>query len=373
VRLATRTCTTCRPYLGSSSSTGRHAALRLSTPDADETALSVDALAGAAYVRSAGSCTAREAASNVLPDPGRCVFYRLRHARTIDATAMTGTAMTIGTAAYLAPEQARGDEVTSAADVYSLGLVLLECRTGVRAFPGSPVEAAVARLSRDPEIPASLEPEWRALLSAMTAREPSARPTAAELAANPLTSGDAEATVPIAAATGGGASPPDPAGDRLAQPPLRSSPARCRAGCARSLPRWQTTPLVVIAMSPSRRRGGGDQPSPDVVRAPVTTTSTTVSPRPRRHRRHHPRRPPPPSSQINPGPGCGEEALTAAEEGDRRSEGRPGTRSRAEDRCSSRSPKLPRIPPELGAVDRRVAPASPAIGEPGRSTLPAHV
>jgi serine/threonine protein kinase len=63
-------------------------------------------------------------------------------------------------------------------DIYSLGLVLLECLTGEKAFPGPIVESAVARLVRDPEIPAELGTEWVDLLKSMTARTVEARPEA---------------------------------------------------------------------------------------------------------------------------------------------------------------------------------------------------
>jgi serine/threonine protein kinase len=92
------------------------------------------------------------------------------------------TGQAIGTAAYLAPEQVRGDELTTAADVYSLGLVLLEALTGQRAYPGTPTEAALARLTRAPSIPEDLPDDWPALLTAMTAMEPAHRPGAAEVA-----------------------------------------------------------------------------------------------------------------------------------------------------------------------------------------------
>jgi serine/threonine protein kinase len=89
----------------------------------------------------------------------------------------------IGTAAYLAPEQVTGDVLTPAADVYSLGLVLLECFTGGLAFPGDPLPSAIARLSADPEISSDQVPKpWAAILRSMTAREADARPTAAEAA-----------------------------------------------------------------------------------------------------------------------------------------------------------------------------------------------
>jgi serine/threonine protein kinase len=93
-------------------------------------------------------------------------------------TRLTSTGMMIGTAAYLSPEQVAGQQVTSASDIYSLGLVLLECLTGKAEFGGTAVEAAVARLHREPVIPPALGSQWRQLLGAMTAREPEARPAA---------------------------------------------------------------------------------------------------------------------------------------------------------------------------------------------------
>ncbi|MCW1249288.1 serine/threonine protein kinase [Acaricomes phytoseiuli] len=100
--------------------------------------------------------------------------------RLQDSGLVTAPGATIGTASYLSPEQATGDPVGPSADIYSLGLVLLECLTGVRAFPGPALEAAVARLLKDPQIPDSLSPAWRQLLAAMTVRDPAQRPNADE-------------------------------------------------------------------------------------------------------------------------------------------------------------------------------------------------
>ncbi|QQD77234.1 protein kinase [Curtobacterium sp. YC1] len=96
---------------------------------------------------------------------------------------LTADGVTTGTAAYLSPEQARGADVGPASDVYSLGLVLLQCFTRRREFPGSLVESAVARLSRDPVVPEPLPDHWKQLLRAMTAQDPAARPLGAELVA----------------------------------------------------------------------------------------------------------------------------------------------------------------------------------------------
>ncbi len=103
-------------------------------------------------------------------------------ARMVDATMATAVGATIGTANYLSPEQARSGAIEERSDIYSLGLVLLECLTGEKAFPGPVVEAALARLLRDPEVPAWLGPDWAALLTRMTARNPQDRPHAHDVA-----------------------------------------------------------------------------------------------------------------------------------------------------------------------------------------------
>jgi len=100
-----------------------------------------------------------------------------------DTVRHTLTGQTIGTAAYLSPEQVRGEDVDSPTDVYSLGLVLLEALTGECAFPGSATESAVARLSRPPEIPDHVDSSLHALLDAMTSLDPTRRPGAIEVSA----------------------------------------------------------------------------------------------------------------------------------------------------------------------------------------------
>ncbi|MDQ0146786.1 serine/threonine protein kinase [Pseudarthrobacter niigatensis] len=102
-------------------------------------------------------------------------------ARIVDSTRLTATGTMVGTAAYLSPEQALGKPLSSATDIYSLGLVLLECIKGTVEYPGSAVESAVARLHRAPEIPDDVPSEWAGLIRSMTAIEPLERPAAADI------------------------------------------------------------------------------------------------------------------------------------------------------------------------------------------------
>jgi serine/threonine protein kinase len=92
---------------------------------------------------------------------------------------LTETGLVLGTAAYLSPEQVRGEPATTACDIFSLGLVMLECLTGRREYPGSLVEAAVARLHRPPDVSVIEDDVMRDLLRWMTAPNPLYRPDAA--------------------------------------------------------------------------------------------------------------------------------------------------------------------------------------------------
>ncbi|GAA2041126.1 hypothetical protein GCM10009819_28480 [Agromyces tropicus] len=120
-----------------------------------------------------------------VPTFGYTLMTRLADfgvAQFVGGTRLTGDGTIMGTAAYISPEQARGQEVTPATDIYSLGLVLLEALKGDREYTGTPIEAALARLHRPPEVPEELEPEWRAILAAMTADDPAVRPNAHDVA-----------------------------------------------------------------------------------------------------------------------------------------------------------------------------------------------
>jgi eukaryotic-like serine/threonine-protein kinase len=115
---------------------------------------------------------------NVLIDgEGKVHLADFGIARTVDSARVTATGLVIGTPAYLSPEQARGEPVTPASDLYALGLVLLECLTGRREYVGAPLEVAIARLHRPPSIPQDLPAPWPRLLAGLTAEEPTVRPS----------------------------------------------------------------------------------------------------------------------------------------------------------------------------------------------------
>ena len=121
--------------------------------------------------------------SNILFDArGRAHLADFGIARAAGTPSLTHTGQLVGSAPYLAPEHVEGKETGPPADVYALGLVLVECLTGRRCYTGGQVEAALSRLHRAPDLPDDL-PGWlRDVLTAMTARHPARRPTAAAVA-----------------------------------------------------------------------------------------------------------------------------------------------------------------------------------------------
>jgi hypothetical protein len=117
--------------------------------------------------------------------PGRPLRAKLADfgiARIVDSSRLTTTGVIIGTATYLSPEQALGNDIGPAADVYALGIVLIEALTGRNPFPGSAVESASARMVREPDIPDSLGASWGSLLADMTRLDPAKRMSAADVA-----------------------------------------------------------------------------------------------------------------------------------------------------------------------------------------------
>ena len=85
-------------------------------------------------------------------EPTRSMSPSVSMSPTITTPAMTQAGMILGTAAYMAPEQARGKTVDKRADIWAFGAVLFEMLTGQRAFEGDGVADTLARvLEREPD------------------------------------------------------------------------------------------------------------------------------------------------------------------------------------------------------------------------------
>ncbi|MDF0376185.1 protein kinase [Streptomyces sp. KA12] len=112
-------------------------------------------------------------------------------------TTHTATNTIIGTPAYLSPEQVLGQPVGRPADIYALGLVLLECLTGTLEYEGVPLEAAIARLHRSPVLPPELPKQLSYLLRRMTALDEQARPPARDCARELLAVADTAGPRPL--------------------------------------------------------------------------------------------------------------------------------------------------------------------------------
>lgn len=149
----------------------------------DTAALGADLAKALAHAHEAGVVHRDVKPSNILLDAsGRPYLTDFGISRLVDATTRTVTGTLVGTAAYLAPEQVLGQPVGRPADVYALGLVLLECLTGRLEYDGGPLEAAIARLHRPPALPQALPDELASLLRDMTALDEQARPSAPDCA-----------------------------------------------------------------------------------------------------------------------------------------------------------------------------------------------
>jgi Tol biopolymer transport system component len=102
------------------------------------------------------------------------------HSPTFTSPAgMTQLGVILGTAAYMAPEQARGKVVDKRADIWAFGLVLHEMLTGTRIFEGESIPETLGLIfSREPDLaalPAATPPRARRLVARCLVKDPKQR------------------------------------------------------------------------------------------------------------------------------------------------------------------------------------------------------
>jgi serine/threonine protein kinase len=202
--------------------------------------------------------------ANVLLGPGGAKVTDFGIAKAATSATLTRTGMVLGSANYVAPEQAQGDDVGPAADQYSLGCVLFEAVTGRTPYTGAnPVAIATQHVSSPvpdpradlPDLPApAADLIRRALAKHPADRFPSATALAEALSTAAIPNQAARQPRPPLPA------PPPAQGARQPRPPLPGPPEGERSPVASGAPRAVHRPgrarwpavavgaLVVIAL-----------------------------------------------------------------------------------------------------------------------------
>ena len=159
-------------------------------------------------------------------------------ARAASSKTITETDLVLGTAAYMSPEQVRGERVGPASDLYSLGVVLYEMLTGELPFRSEdPIATAMKHVNEPPPHPAEANPavpgELDALVVKLLAKRPEDRyPSAGELAEDLLRTRDG--LPPLAAGSAPTAPLRENTGEtRVAPAPAAAAPVRTTVGTPR--------------------------------------------------------------------------------------------------------------------------------------------
>jgi len=112
--------------------------------------------------------------ANVMLTPNgsvKVMDFGIARAIADSSATMTATAAVVGTAQYLSPEQARGEQVDARSDIYSTGCLLYELLTGRPPFVGdSPVSVAYQHVREEAQPPSAFEPQIPPAIDAITAK-----------------------------------------------------------------------------------------------------------------------------------------------------------------------------------------------------------
>jgi serine/threonine-protein kinase len=151
-------------------------------PDDDVHRISAEIAAGLAHAHLRGVVHRDLKPANILFDPqGRAKIADFGIARVAGAAGLTEVGTVLGTAAYISPEQAAGEEATPASDVYAFGVILFRMLTGRLPFE-SPDAMAMTVMHRDlpspsvSEFRADAPPRLESVATAALAKSPSDRP-----------------------------------------------------------------------------------------------------------------------------------------------------------------------------------------------------
>jgi serine/threonine protein kinase len=150
----------------------------------DVAALGVSLADALAYVHERGIVHRDVKPSNILISLGGEVkLGDFGIAQLHDAVTLTITGSMLGTVSYMAPEQLEDTQVGPGADIWSLGIVLLECLTGQRVYEGSPSEILARRLRAPIPLPSDLPVAWKMIFSGMLDHRPDQRLSGRDVAA----------------------------------------------------------------------------------------------------------------------------------------------------------------------------------------------